>query len=134
MIIINKLFYFCASHRYGNPQMTEAENQAAFGKDLNIHGHNYTLTVSISGDINPATGFIVDLGHVKDIVNKHVIDLIDHSQIETDIPWFKNKQPSTENMVVWIWDQIAKHLKEGSLHRVRLNETPTIFTDYHGPQ
>ncbi|NQV16847.1 6-carboxytetrahydropterin synthase [bacterium] len=134
MIILNKVFYFCAAHRYGNPNLSEAENQAAFGEDLHIHGHNYTLTVSITGKVNPATGFIVDLGHVKDVVNKHVIQDIDHSQIETDIAWFKDKQPSTENMVVWIWEQISDHLKDGALQRIRLNETPTIYTDYFGPQ
>jgi 6-pyruvoyltetrahydropterin/6-carboxytetrahydropterin synthase len=67
-------------------------------------------------------------------VKEHVIQHVDHSQIEVDIPWFKNKQPSTENMVVWIWEQIASHLKSGTLHRIRLQETPTIYTDYYGPQ
>jgi len=134
MIILNKVFHFCAAHRYGNPKLSEAENLAAFGEDLNIHGHNYELTVSVSGEINPATGFLVDLGHLKAVVKEHVIKQVDHSQIEIDIPWFKNRQPSTENMVVWMWGQISEHLKDGTLHRIRLQETPTIYTDYYGPQ
>lgn len=134
MIILNKKFYFNAAHQYGNPAMSEAENLAAFGKDLRVHGHNYELTVSISGEVNPDTGFIADLGHVKDVVNKHVIDIVDHSLIEKDIPWFQGKQPSTENMVIWIWDSIENHLESGKLHRIRLQETPTIFTDYYGPE
>ena len=123
MIILNKVFYFNAAHQYGNPSMTEAENLSVFGKDVRVHGHNYELTVSVTGDVNPATGFIADLGHLKDVV----------SLIEKDIPWFKGKQPSTENMVVWIWESIEKHLESCTLHRVRLKETPTIYTDYYGP-
>ena len=134
MIVLNKVFHFSAAHQYGNPALSDAENLVAFGEDLNVHGHNYELTISITGEVNPATGFLVDLGHVKDVVKQHVISLVDHSLIEKDIPWFKGKQPSTENMVVWMWEQIAANLKDGKLHRIRLQETPTIYTDYHGPQ
>jgi 6-pyruvoyltetrahydropterin/6-carboxytetrahydropterin synthase len=133
MIILNKIFYFNAAHQYGNPTMSDAENQAAFGKDLRIHGHNYELTVSITGEVNPDTGFIADLGHVKDIVRNHVLEIVDHSLIDKDIPWFRDKQPSTENMVVWIWGAIEQHLHSGKLYRIRLKETPTIYTDYYGP-
>jgi len=134
MIVINKIFSFCAAHKYGSSALSEAENQAAFGKDLQVHGHNYELTISVTGEVNPDTGFIVDLGHLKKVVNEHIIQHVDHSQIELDIPWFKGKQPSTENMVVWMWEQIAPHLESGSLRRIRLQETPTIYTDYSGPQ
>jgi len=134
MIVLNKMFQFCAAHQYGNPTLSQAENEAIFGEDLNIHGHNYELTVSVTGEVDPATGFLVDLGHLKDIVKNHVISLVDHSQIEKDIPWFKGKQPSTENMVVWMWEQIDSRLESGKLHRLRLKETPTIFTDYYGPE
>jgi len=113
--------------------MTEAENLATFGEDLKVHGHNYELTVSMTGQVDPRTGFLVDLGHLKDVVKKQVISQIDHSLIDKDIPWFKDKQPSTENLVVWIWEQIDTHLESGTLHRIRLKETPTIYTDYYGP-
>ena len=134
MIVINKVFHFCAAHQYGNPALSNKENLAAFGKDLRVHGHNYELTVSVTGDVNPATGFLMDLGHLKKVVNEYVIKPLDHSQIEIDIAWFKGKQPSTEHMVVWIWDQVASNLNDGSLHQIRLQETPTIYTDYFGPQ
>ena len=134
MIVLNKVFHFCAAHQYGNSALSDEENLAAFGKDLHIHGHNYELTVSITGTVDPQTGFLVDLGHLKEVVNEHVIHQLDHSQIEIDIPWFVGKQPSTENMVVWIWDQIAANLNSGSLHQIRLQETPTIYTDYFGSQ
>lgn len=133
MIILHKIFTFCAAHQYHNPEFSEAENLAAFGEDVRVHGHNYTLTVSVTGDVDPATGFLVDLGHLKDLVKAKVISRLDHSMIDKDIDWFADRQPSTENLVVWIWDQIAADLEGCILHRIRLQETPTIFTDYMGP-
>ena len=67
MIVLHKVFRFCAAHRYHNPAFSEEENLAAFGEDVRIHGHNYTLTVSVTGEVDPATGFLVDLGHLKDL-------------------------------------------------------------------
>ena len=134
MIVLNKVFYFSAAHKYYSPELSPEENEAAFGEDLRVHGHNYTLTVSVTGEVDPRTGFLVDLGHLKDVVKSEVISQVDHSLIDEDIPWFKGKQPSTENMVVWMWEQIAAKLTSGSLHRIRLQETPTIYTDYDGPR
>ncbi len=134
MIILHKTFTFCAAHRYWNPALSEAENQTAFGPDVRLHGHNYTLTVSFTGTVDPATGFLVDLGLVKRVVEEEVLKKLDHSTVDQDIPWFRDRQPSTENLVVWIWDQIQPHLQGATLHRVRLQETPTIYTDYTGPQ
>lgn len=130
--IITKRFYFCAAHQYGHEQWSKEQNESIFGKDAKVHGHNYTLEVSVTGNINPDTGWLVDLGHLKRVVNENVIHIFDHSLIEKDIAWFKNRQPSSENMVIFIWEQIQKELKEGKLHRIRLIETETIFTDYYG--
>ena len=130
---LTKVFSFCAAHQYGNKKWTEQENWDVFGKDTRVHGHNYTLHVTVTGKVNPDSGFLVDLGHLKKIVNTHVVDVLDHSQIEKDIEWFKDKQPSSEVLVVWIWDQIVKDFKEAKLHRIRLVETFTIHTDYYGP-
>ena len=133
MIVLNKEFHFSAAHRYGNPELSEAENLAAFGKDLRLHGHNYTLTVSVTGQVDPCTGFLMDLGYLKQLVEETVISKLDHARIDRDIPWFQDRQPSTENLVVWIWDRLSTGLEPGVLHRIRLQETPTIYTDYDGP-
>ncbi len=130
--IITKRFHFCAAHQYGQRDWPQEKNIQIFGKDAKVHGHNYTLEVSVTGAINTETGWLIDLGHLKNIVNENVIKVLDHSRIESDISWFKNKQPSSENMVIFIWSQINKDLKEGYLHRIRLIETETIFTDYYG--
>ena len=130
---LTKVFKFCAAHQYGNNKWSDEKNWEVFGKDTQVHGHNYTLHVTVTGDINPDSGFLVDLGHLKKIVKKNVVDILDHSQFEKDIPWFKVKQPSTEVLVVFIWEEIIKDLEGCKLHRIRIEETPTIYTDYYGP-
>ena len=85
-------------------------------------------------EVNQEPGFIVDLCHLKKIVQRNIIDVLDHSQIEKDIPWFIGKQPSSENLVVFIWEHISPILEGAKLHRIRLFETPTIKTDYYGPE
>ena len=133
MQFLTKTFHFCAAHQYGHKDWSDKKNVDTFGADAQVHGHNYTLEVTVKGEINPDTGFVVDLTHLKDIVNTNIIAKLDHSQIEKDILWFEDKQPSSENLVVFIWDKIASSLTGVSLHRIRLQETPTIKTDYFGP-
>ena len=129
---ITKVFHFCAAHQYGHADWSDERNWEVFGPDARVHGHNYAIEVTVTGPINPDTGFCVDLGELKKIVNENVIAQLDHSQIELDVPWFKGKQPSSENMVQFIWAEIESRLKGPRLHRIRLRETPTIFTDYYG--
>ena len=105
------------------------------------HEHGYTATgpghFSIGSGQYPAK--LAVLGNsfydrdLKKIVNEHVVDVLDHSQFDKDIPWFEGKQPSTEVLVVFIWEEIVKHLEGCTLHRIRIEETPTIYTDYYGP-
>ena len=132
--IITKKYHFCASHKYGNDYWSEEKNLKVFGKDYNTHGHNYVLEVSVTGPIDPDTGWLVDLQQLKDTVRSKVIDILDHSQIEQEIDWFKDKQPSSENILIWIWNQIVGDLYQGKLHRLRLVETHSIHTDYYGPE
>ena len=135
MPFLTKKFTFCAAHQYGHKEWTEEKNTKIFGADSRMHGHNYDLEVTVTGPINEETGFVADLGLLKKIVNEKVINIIDHSTIEKDIPWFANRQPSTELMVIWIWEQIEPALTNDiKLIRIRLRETPTIYTDYYGPR
>ena len=129
---ITKVFHFNAAHQYGHSDWTDEKNWEVFGPDSKIHGHNYTLEVMVTGDIVEDTGFLVDLGHLKKIVKKNVIDILDHSLFDVEVEWFKDRQPSSENLVIFIWNQIQSELKGAKLHRIRLHETPTIFTDYYG--
>jgi 6-pyruvoyltetrahydropterin/6-carboxytetrahydropterin synthase len=131
--LITKVFHFCAAHQYGHADWTWEKNWELFGPDARLHGHNYILEVTVTGPIDPVTGFVVDLGRLKTIVQEKVINVLDHSQVEKDIPWFHGKQPSSENLVVFIWEQLEPELQGVKLHRIRLRETPTIYTDYYGP-
>tara|TARA_A100001015_G_C14903349_1_gene677309 strand:+ start:222 stop:635 length:414 start_codon:yes stop_codon:yes gene_type:complete len=131
--ILTKKYHFCASHKYGNDEWSEEKNLEVFGKDYNIHGHNYVLEVSVTGPIDPGSGWLVDLQKLNKIVKSKVVNILDHSQVEIDIDWFKNKQPSSEVILIWIWEQIANSIEDCSLHRLRLVETHSIHTDYYGP-
>ena len=86
----------------------------------------------VTAEVNDDTGFIVDLGQLKEIVNNNVINILDHSLFNKEVEWFNDKQPSSENLVIFIWSQIEPYLDGVTLHRIRLHETPTIFTDYYG--
>ncbi len=132
MTVLHKVFRFCAAHRYHNPRMTEEENQAVFGEDTRLHGHNYRLTVSVTGPVDPATGFLADLGRLKRIVEERVLRQVDHRRIDTEITWFDDRRPSTENLARWIWEQVEPELRDCRLWRIRLQETDSIYTDYFG--
>ena len=129
---LTKVFHFNAAHQYGHSDWTDEKNWEVFGLDSKIHGHNYMLEVMVTGDIVDDTGFLVDLGNLKKIVKKNVIDILDHSLFNVEVEFFKDRQPSSENLVIFIWNQIQSELKGAKLHRIRLHETPTIFTDYYG--
>ena len=130
---VTKTFSFSAAHKYGHEDWSDEKNVEVFGPDAKLHGHNYTLEVTVTGEINQETGFIVDLGHLKDVVNEKIVKRIDHTQFEKAINWFEDKQPSSENLTQYIWHEIEPHIKGCTLHRIRLKETNTIYTDYYGP-
>ena len=134
MPFITKQFKFCAAHKYWNDAWDYDKNYQVFGDDVKVHGHNYLLDISITGPINKDSGFVYDIQSLKDIVDSHVISILDHSQIEKDVEWFKGKQPSTENLVLFIWESIVSYIESPArLHKIKLRETPTIFTEYYGP-
>ena len=105
-----------------------------FEDDVRVHGHNYDLDITIKGEPDQESGFIINISDLKKIVKEKVLDILDHSQIQEDIQWFSNKQPSTENLVIFIWNQICNDIPYGgTLHKIKLRETPSIYTEYYGP-
>tara|TARA_Y100000590_G_scaffold188907_1_gene215230 strand:+ start:2643 stop:3056 length:414 start_codon:yes stop_codon:yes gene_type:complete len=135
MPFITKQFKFCAAHKYWNDNWNHDENYKVFGDDIKVHGHNYLLDITITGPVNQESGFIYDIQEIKEVVQRKVIAILDHSQIQSDIEWFKGKQPSTENLVLFIWNQVATEIKKPArLYKIKLRETPTIFTEYFGPE
>ena len=131
---ITKQYKFCAAHKYWNEKWDEEKNIEVFDDDVRLHGHNYDLYVTIKGPINNDSGFVVDLKYLNKIVNKKVLDILDHSLIQ-DNEWFTGKQPSTENLVVYIWNQIFPEISPpAKLFCIKLRETGTIFTEYYGEE
>ena len=134
MVYLTRKCEFSASHYYHNPEFTEEENQRVFGKcaNLNGHGHNYTLEVTVKGDVDPQTGFVVDLKELKEILNREVLDALDHRHLNKEVPEFVRLIPTTENVAIAIWNRLQTKLKVAKLHRVRLYEMPDLFVDFYG--
>ena len=131
---ITRRYTFCAAHQYWNKNWDKFKNEEEFGPDIYVHGHNYTVDITIGGKVNPENGFIINLKIIDNIVDK-IVSEIDHSQIEKDIEWFKGKQPSSENLSIYFWENIISQIPQTTkLKRVRIYETPRIFTDYYGPE
>ncbi|MGD0697168.1 MAG: 6-carboxytetrahydropterin synthase [Terriglobia bacterium] len=134
MIYVTRRAEFSASHFYHNPAMSPEENRRLFGKCNNPHGHghNYTLEVTVAGDVDPATGMVMDLKDLKALVEAEVLQLMDHRFLNKEVPVFATTIPTTENIAIEIWKLLAPRLKSGSLHRIRVYETPDLFVDYFG--
>ena len=124
MIELRRTWRFCASHRYWRDEWTPAENAAAFGKCAlpHGHGHNYRVTLTISGAPDPKTGMIVDLPTLDAIVLERVVDVFDHRNINAEIPYFRNVIPTTENLASFIFAAVAPALPRGRLVAVDLEE------------
>jgi 6-pyruvoyltetrahydropterin/6-carboxytetrahydropterin synthase len=134
MVFLTRKAEFSASHYYHNPEFTQEENQRIFGKCNNPHGHghNYTLEVTVKGQVDARSGFVVDLKELKDIMNREVIDALDHRFLNKEVPEFAQAIPTTENLAISIWDRLKSKLKLAELHRIRVYETPDLFVDYYG--
>jgi 6-pyruvoyltetrahydropterin/6-carboxytetrahydropterin synthase len=134
MIYLTRKCEFSASHYYHNPDWPEEQNRRVFGKcaNLNGHGHNYTLEVTVKGEVDPVTGFVVDLKELKAILNREVVDAMDHRHLNKEVPEFASKIPTTENIAIAIWQRLEEKLHVARLHRVRLYEMPDLFVDFYG--
>lgn len=135
MIFLTRHEHFNAAHKLYNPNWTEEKNFEVFGKcaNANWHGHNYELIITIKGEINPETGFLMDAKKLSEILQKQVCDKLDHRNLNMDVDFMRGKLASTENLAMAIWEQITSHLPKGvQLHCVKLYETPRICVEYFG--
>jgi 6-pyruvoyltetrahydropterin/6-carboxytetrahydropterin synthase len=136
MVYLTRKAEFSASHYYHNPQMTPEENRRLFGKcnNPNGHGHNYTLEVTVKGSVDQRSGFVVDLKDLKDVMNREVIEVLDHRFLNKEVPEFAQCIPTTENLAISIWQRLAPRLQVARLHRVRVYETHDLFVDVYGEE
>ena len=137
MVYLTRQEHFNAAHKLFNPAWTKEENEAVFGvcANENWHGHNYNLYVTVKGVPHPDTGFVYDVKKLSVLIKEHVIDCLDHRNLNLDVPFLAGKMCSTENLAIAIWDQLLPHIPENVLlHCVKLYETPRIYVEYFGKQ
>lgn len=137
MVYITRIEKFNAAHKLWVSEWSEAQNKAVFGKcsNKNWHGHNYTLSVTVKGKPDPMTGFVIDAKKLADIIKSQVTEHLDHSNLNLDVDFIpKNIQPTTENLVIIIWNRIAAALKDFdcTVHYIKLQETDKIYAEYYG--
>ena len=133
-ITICRKSHFNAAHKLYNPTLSNDENFEIFGKCSyeNFHGHNYELIVKILGDIDPKTGMVMDLSDLKKIIKTEVEDLLDHKNLNLDIPYFKDIIPTTENLAIFIWNKLKSAIKLDVKLSIVLYETPRNYVEYSG--
>lgn len=130
MIAITKTVRFSAAHRYWRPEWSEERNRKSFGRCVDMHGHNYLLEVTICGIPDSQTGMIIDLKEVKQILNQRILDRLDHRYLNETVPLFRQQVPTTENLVLFIRDELRDAFSGARLHRVRLWEDVDLYAEW----
>jgi 6-pyruvoyltetrahydropterin/6-carboxytetrahydropterin synthase len=122
-VLVSRRETFNAAHQLRNPRLSDDENRDLFGKCVNLHGHNYVLDVVVAGKIDDATGYVLDLKRLSDIMREQIIQHVDHRNLNTDVPWLDGLIPTAENLAVTFWERLQRELPQGLLRSVRVTET-----------
>jgi 6-pyruvoyltetrahydropterin/6-carboxytetrahydropterin synthase len=137
MIYLTRKEHFNAAHKLARSEWTEEKNIAVFGKcaNANWHGHNFDLFVTVKGEPDALTGFVIDLKDLSIIIREKIIDRLDHKNLNLDVDFMKNIMPSTENLAIKIWEILEPSVRSEccSLHCIRLFETENNYVEYFGP-
>lgn len=133
-VTVSRRAHFNAAHRLYRPNWSDEKNEAIFGKCNNphYHGHNYELIVSVTGEVDPETGYVVDVKILKDYIKSEVEDELDHKNLNLEVPEFKKTIPTAENIVIFIYNKLKVVLDERLELEVTLYETPRNFVSYSG--
>lgn len=135
-VYISRKARFAAAHRYHNPAWSEAKNREVFGPCNHRfgHGHNYELEVTVAGEVDPETGMVLNLREIDEILEAEVVTRMDHRHLNEDLPEWRDRVPTTENIAIAIWERIEPKLsrRHARLHRVRLYESPDLYAEYLG--
>ena len=133
-ITVSRKAHFNAAHRLHNNNWSDEKNHKVFGKCnyQNYHGHNYELIVSVTGKINPETGYVIDMGELKKIIKNEIEERLDHKNLNLDVPHFSNTITSAENICIYIYDILRDNIDSQFKLSVRLYETPRNFVEYSG--
>ncbi len=133
-VTVHRKAHFNAAHRLYNQAYSTEQNLETFGKcsNPNYHGHNYELIVGVTGEIDPKTGFVMDMKILKDLIRDEVEEVFDHKNLNVEVPEFKDLNPTAENISVVIWNRLRAHIKSDLVLEVVLYETPRNFVTYKG--
>jgi len=133
-ITVSRKAHFNAAHRLYNQSWSDKRNKEVFGKcnNPNYHGHNYELIVSVRGMINPETGYVIDMGYLKLLIKNEIEEILDHKNLNLDVPYFSNVIPSAENICVFIYDILRSKIADNLNLSIRLYETPRNYVEYSG--
>ncbi|XP_005069555.1 6-pyruvoyl tetrahydrobiopterin synthase isoform X1 [Mesocricetus auratus] len=131
---LSRLVSFSASHRLHSPSLSDEENLEVFGKcnNPNGHGHNYKVVVTVHGEIDPATGMVMNLTDLKEYMEEAIMKPLDHKNLDLDVPYFADVVSTTENVAVYIWESLQKLLPTGVLYKVKVYETDNNIVVYKG--
>jgi 6-pyruvoyltetrahydropterin/6-carboxytetrahydropterin synthase len=130
--LVSRRESFNAAHQLCDPGLSDDENERLFGKCANLHGHNYVLEVVVGGQIDTSTGYVVDLKHLAEIIERCIIRDVDHRNLNTDVPWLEGRIPTAENLALACWERIRPELPAGSLRSVRIWETDKNWAEVSG--
>jgi 6-pyruvoyltetrahydropterin/6-carboxytetrahydropterin synthase len=122
-VLVSRRESFSAAHQLRDPDLSDDENRRLFGKCVNLHGHNYLLDVVVAGEIDDATGYVLDLKQLSDVICQQIIQDVDHRNLNTDVPWLEGRIPTAENLALTFWERLQPKLPEGRLRSVRVSET-----------
>ena len=133
-VTVTRRMRFNAAHRVFNPAFSDAENEATFGKcnNPNWHGHNYDLEVSVEGDVEERTGYVLDLARLRDIVEREIVGKVDHKNLNLDVAFMQGVIPTAENIVVEFWKVLEPAVAPARLVRLLLRETENNYVEYTG--
>ncbi len=136
MIYVTRKEHFNAAHKLHREDWTEEKNRAVFGKcaNANWHGHNFDLFITVKGEPNSETGFVIDLKLLSELIREHIVEELDHKNLNLDVPFMKGIMPSTENLAIKIWEILSPFItaERCVLHCVKLYETENNFVEYYG--
>jgi len=134
LVYVTRRVHFNAAHRIFNPAWGDTQNEAVFGKCSNPlwHGHNYEMEVTVASSPDPDTGYVFDLGRLKDLLEERILEKVDHKNLNEQVDFLKGIIPTSENLVVAFWNEICDHVAPAKLHTIKLWETPRNLVEYRG--
>ena len=132
IVSVNRKEHFNAAHRLYNPEWSEEKNEAVFGKcnNPNWHGHNYEMIVTLTGEVDPETGYVYDMKKLSDLIKEKVLNRLDHKNLNLDVTEFKNLNPTAENIVKVIYDLLRPEIEDKYEMKITLYETERNFVEY----